>query len=808
MKQSQASTKKQLAKQLLSGFGASLMVVGLATFSIAYISLRNSLERQVQQRAESITEGLEFASEGLIERQDVYLVERLVQNYATLPTVIEVSIVAPDGMILAHSDAFAIQNRATSYAQLRPTLAATQQEASQNGIETNIRTTLNGQPVVVQMLPFSGTLFTPQNPHSPSPTQHRGVAIAVMNLQEMEEDALQGALSLVWVLIISGGMILLFMGWLIQHLVLSPLDKINGAIAKSEHQEKFLLPRLPNNEIGFLGTTLASVFEQVKAYKQMELAIAERKYAEVAQRYELATRAAKIWVWDWHMQSDEFLLDQGIQEWLGYADLALPAHFNDWIEYIYHEDRDCFLETLNLHLNGKTPEFSCEHRLLQMNGTPTWFLSRGRVLGAVGDQALRLIGTITDIAERKQAEAQLQITNAELVRANRLKDEFLANMSHELRTPLNAILGMTEGLQEKVFGTINSEQLKALQTIERSSSHLLSLINDILDLAKIGAGQLELDCSAIAVSSLCNSSLAFIKQQALNKRIQLESKLPSHLPALLVDERRVRQVLINLLNNAVKFTPEGGQIILEATPLSPAPQSTDSLVSPFLELAVIDTGIGIAAENIDKLFQPFIQIDGALNRQYEGTGLGLSLVKRLVELHGGQVGVTSEIGVGSRFTITLPCTESQPIRTSAKFPPEADSPSNVPALKTSDTSAVILLAEDNDANVSTISSYLKAKGYQLIFARDGEEAIALAQSAQPDLILMDIQMPKLDGLEAIKQIRLAPLSASIPIIALTAFAMVNDRDRCLAAGANDYLSKPVKMKQLVTTIQQLLEQQN
>jgi signal transduction histidine kinase/ActR/RegA family two-component response regulator len=807
MKQSQASTKKQLAKQLLSGFGASLMVVGLATFSIAYISLRNSLERQVQQRAESITEGLEFASEGLIERQDVYLVERLVQNYATLPTVIEVSIVAPDGMILAHSDAFAIQNRATSYAQLRPTLAATQQKASQNGIETNIRTTLNGQPVVVQMLPFSGTLFTPQDPHSPSQTQHRGVAIAVMNLQEMEQDALQGALSLVWVLIISGGMILLFMGWLIQHLVLSPLDKINGAIAKSEHQEKFLLPRLPNNEIGFLGATLASVFEQVKAYKQMELAIAERKYAEVAQRYELATRAAKIWVWDWHMQSDEFLLDQGIQEWLGYADLALPAHFNDWIEYIYHEDRDCFLETLNLHLNGKTPEFSCEHRLLQMNGTPTWFLSRGRVLGAVGDQALRLIGTITDIAERKQAEAQLQITNAELVRANRLKDEFLANMSHELRTPLNAILGMTEGLQEKVFGTINPEQLKALQTIERSSSHLLSLINDILDLAKIGAGQLELDCSAIAVASLCNSSLAFIKQQALNKRIQLESKLPSHLPALLVDERRVRQVLINLLNNAVKFTPEGGQIILEVTPLRP-PQTIDPLPPPFLELAVIDTGIGIAAENIDKLFQPFIQIDGALNRQYEGTGLGLSLVKRLVELHGGQVGVTSELGVGSRFTMTLPCTESQPIRASANFPSEADSSSNVPVLKTSEMSAVILLAEDNDANVSTISSYLKAKGYQLIFAKDGEEAIALAQSAQPDLILMDIQMPKLDGLEAIKQIRLAPLSASIPIIALTAFAMVNDRDRCLAAGANDYLSKPVKMKQLVTTIQQLLEQQN
>ena len=304
-----------------------------------------------------------------------------------------------------------------------------------------------------------------------------------------------------------------------------------------------------------------------------------------------------------------------------------------------------------------------------------------------------------DIQTRKEYEQKLELTNAELLRATRLKDEFLANMSHELRTPLNAILGMTEGLQEKVFGTINPEQLKALQTIERSSSHLLSLINDILDLAKIGAGQLELDCSAIAVASLCNSSLAFIKQQALNKRIQLESKLPPHLPYLLVDERRIRQVLINLLNNAVKFTPEGGQIILEVTPLRP-PQTIDPLPPPFLELAVIDTGIGIAAENIDKLFQPFIQIDGALNRQYEGTGLGLSLVKRLVELHGGQVGVTSELGVGSRFTMTLPCTESQPIRASANFPSEADSSSNVPVLKTSEMSAVILLAEDNDASIT------------------------------------------------------------------------------------------------------------
>ena len=600
MKKSKALSKKQLSNQLLSGFGASLIVIGLTTFSITYFSLRNHLEEQVQQRAEGITEGLEFASEGLIERQDVYLVERLVQNYATLPKVIEVTIVAPDGIILAHSNAFAVPDRSTPYAKLHPSLADTLQKTSHKGISTNIRTTLNGKSVIVQMLPFSGTLFNSLNQTSPSQTNHRGVAIAVLNLQEMEQEALENAFSSMGVLIVSGGMILLFMGWLIRNLILAPLDKINFAITQAEHQEKFLLPPLTNNEIGFLGTTLASVFEQVKAYKQMELAIAERKYAEVAQRYELATHAAKVWVWDWQIENDTFLLDHGIQEWLDYTDLELPNHFNSWVKYIYHEDQDLFLKALHLHLDGKTPEFSCEHRLLRANGTLTWFLSRGRALSQEEGQARRVIGTMTDIAERKKNEAQLQQTNAELVRANRLKDEFLANMSHELRTPLNAILGMTEGLQEQVFGEINPKQLKAIQTIERSGFHLLSLINDILDLAKIGAGQLELECAPTEVSSLCHSSLAFIKQQALKKRIQLEIKLLPNLPNLLVDERRIRQVLINLLNNAVKFTPEGGRITLEAIPLDQ--KISDHPVPHWLQLAVVDTGIGIAPKDINRLF--------------------------------------------------------------------------------------------------------------------------------------------------------------------------------------------------------------
>jgi PAS domain S-box-containing protein len=443
------------------------------------------------------------------------------------------------------------------------------------------------------------------------------------------------------------------------------------------------------------------------------------------------------------------------------------------------------------------------------------------------------------LTERQQAQQQLTernqqlgASNEELARATRLKDEFLANMSHELRTPLNAILGMTEGLQDQVFGIVNEKQIKALQTIERSGSHLLELINDILDVAKIESGQIELDCTPVSINHLCQSSLPFIKQQALQKRIQLEIKVPLNLPDLLIDERRMRQVLINLLNNAVKFTPNGGRITLEVSSQQRRadPDSADSpphfLLKETLQIAVIDTGIGIASEHINKLFQPFIQIDGALNRQYQGTGLGLALVKRIVELHGGQVGLTSEVGVGSCFTIEFEGRhggiEFEGRHGGIEFEGRhggtapTGAPSSValesqtePRIEPSEPeqqggSPLILLAEDNEANISTVSSYLKAKGYRILLAKNGEEAIALAKSENPNLILMDIQMPGMDGLEAMQQIRLDPNLVDLPIIALTALAMTGDRDRCLAAGANDYLTKPVKLKQLAATIQHLL----
>ncbi|CAN1210606.1 histidine kinase [Tumidithrix helvetica PCC 7403] len=422
------------------------------------------------------------------------------------------------------------------------------------------------------------------------------------------------------------------------------------------------------------------------------------------------------------------------------------------------------------------------------------------------DEISRLSNAFFSMVNRQNSLLEeLQRTNAELVESNRLKDSFLANMSHELRTPLNAILGMTEIMLEEVFGTVNDRQIKALKTVEHSGYHLLELINDILDIAKIESGHLDLDLASISVVPLCLSSLELIEEQALKKNIQLESKLPQNLPNIYGDERRIRQVLLNLLNNAVKFTPERGHITLEARlttlPRGDGDGSEKQSERSAVQFAITDTGIGIAPENIKKLFQPFIQIDSALNRKYEGTGLGLALVKRIVELHGGQVGLTSEIGVGSCFTIELPYSgtlSSVELETQSESSIEASQPKQ-------EESPLILLTEDNEANIMTISGYLKAKGYRITLARNGEDAIALAQAERPDLILMDIQMPGMDGFEAMQQIRLVPEFVHIPIVALTALAMESDRDRCLKAGANDYLAKPVKLRELAATIERLLK---
>jgi len=386
--------------------------------------------------------------------------------------------------------------------------------------------------------------------------------------------------------------------------------------------------------------------------------------------------------------------------------------------------------------------------------------------------------------------AELLMANAELSRVMRSKDDFLSAMSHELRTPLNAILGLSESLAEGVYGDMNTKQVKSINTIAESGHHLLALINDLLDIAKIGAGKMELELTKVNVEDVCQASLRFVMEQAQKQKINLKLVMDNQSVMLTADERRLKQILVNLLSNAVKFTPDGGSVTLE---------TKCDLESESLMFSVRDTGIGIATEDLKRLFSPFTQLDSKLSRQYAGTGLGLTLVMKLVELHGGSVAVESEIGKGSCFTVRIPCkgldtlNQHNPSETISltEITPAETLPSNTP---------LILVADDNEINLMTVTDYLRANKLRVIQARDGLEAVKMVREHIPSLVLMDIQMPLMDGLDAIAHLRADDKHTDMPIIALTSRAMVGDRERCIAVGANDYLSKPVNMKQLVKTI--------
>ncbi len=410
---------------------------------------------------------------------------------------------------------------------------------------------------------------------------------------------------------------------------------------------------------------------------------------------------------------------------------------------------------------------------------------------AIAIKNARLYAALTQeragLAQRVQERtAELSLANAHLARAARLKDEFLTNMSHELRTPLNAILGLSEAILEGAYGPPTQEQVEPLRNIGQAGRHLLALVNDTLDIARAEAGKIDLQIEPFPVGTLCQASLGLVQQMARQKNIQIALHIDDTVEVIQGDERRLRQVLVNLLSNAIKFTPMGGQVGLEVT---------GDRAGETVYLTVWDSGIGIAQEDMGQLFQPFVQLNGGLSKQYAGSGLGLALVRRLVELHCGSVTVQSQVGQGSRFIVSLPWRDTAEA-SKTPLPPDRERASLATA-----TQGLILLAEDNPIHITTIRHGLLSQGYQVSVACNGLEAIRLAREQTPDLILMDLQMPEMDGLTAIRRLREHPEFANVPIIAITALSMPDDQEQCLEAGADEYISKPVGMGQLQRIVQ-------
>jgi CheY-like chemotaxis protein/nitrogen-specific signal transduction histidine kinase len=411
---------------------------------------------------------------------------------------------------------------------------------------------------------------------------------------------------------------------------------------------------------------------------------------------------------------------------------------------------------------------------------------------------LQLIGdSLWKIVSLQRALAALEKARDQAEAASRAKSTFLANMSHELRTPMNAIMGMTSLALRHAEDPKLQDQL---QKIDSASKHLLHVINDILDISKIEAERLTLEHADFRLGEVLENLMSLVGHKASEKGLKLNIDLPAGLPARMFngDPLRLGQILLNLAGNALKFTP-GGSITLRARIV------VDNADDLLLRWEVQDTGIGISTEDQQRLFTAFEQADGSMTRRYGGTGLGLAISKRLAQMMGGEIGVESEPGRGSTFWFTVRLRKAASAATVPPPSPGASRRAPDERLLDAHAGARILLAEDEPVNQEVSRGLLEDAGLSVDLAADGSEAVALASRNRYDLILMDMQMPNLNGVDATQAIRRDSLNTATPILAMTANAFEEDRQTCLAAGMNDFVAKPVEPDHLYEALLRWLE---
>ncbi len=396
----------------------------------------------------------------------------------------------------------------------------------------------------------------------------------------------------------------------------------------------------------------------------------------------------------------------------------------------------------------------------------------------------------TQSEELRVQQKELEDKNTAVEMANQAKSEFLANMSHELRTPLNSIIGFSEVLEDKTFGKLNTKQDKYVNNILTSGKHLLQLINDILDLSKVESGKMDINYEVFLIPETMQSIETIIKAQVEKKKISLETKIDEDLVSITADRKKFKQIMYNILSNAVKFTPEGGQITLKA-----------GRAEEFVRISVSDTGIGIKPEDQERVFAEFQQIDSRTSRAYEGTGLGLPLTRKLVELHGGKMWVESELGKGSTFTFTIP------LEVKGKLFPEESSLlediEGIPARlrrsggKGSGDGSLILVVEDDPKSSELLTISLIQQGYQVATVFDGNDVVKKARELNPMAITLDINLPGKDGWEVLSELKEIPETRDIPVIIVS---ILEDRKRGFHLGAVDYLTKPISKGILLRTL--------
>lgn len=463
-----------------------------------------------------------------------------------------------------------------------------------------------------------------------------------------------------------------------------------------------------------------------------------------------------------------------------------------------------------------------ETRLKRKDGGP---FDISLSIALLRDDAGNIIGTVgisKDITDKKKYEAELTLlnerledkviertreleaVNRELEKSNKLKSQFIANMSHELRTPLNSIIGFSESLLELPVGELNEKQGRYISRIYTSGKHLLQLINNLLDLAKIEAGRLTLAPEEFMLLPVLTDVISIIEALANKKEISIQYNTDERIAAIVADKVKFKQILYNLLSNAVKFTPEKGEIFIEVklrTSSEGVLYGANRGSQKFIEVSVRDTGVGIRPEDTGRIFDEFEQVDSSYTKKYEGAGIGLSLTKKLVELHGGRIEVESRIDEGSTFTFIMPVftTMREPVYEYEKTVKAAGAAEEF--FTGEDRKNTILIVEDDLATSELLTDHLKGAGYYVAHSYDGEDAVRKAAKIKPFAIILDVMLPEKDGWEVLQDIRMLPETRDIPVII---YSVVDNKDLGFALGATDYIVKPVDKKTLLSRLNDLI----
>ena len=766
-----------IQRQLILGI-ALVHAILMTIFVVDLVERQtNFLHKQAVEQATSLAETLAANSTSWVLANDIIGIEEMIASQSKYPSLKYAMLLNLEGKVLGHTD----KRHVGKYA---------------NDAQSKALLNVNE---AVQKLSESQTLIDIAAPILANKRQIGWARVGLgqdKNIAGLRIITRDGALYTLIAIVVGIIFAVLMAKGLTQGL--RQLVNVSSRIQQGEHDVRVDIQR--NDEIGQLGSDFNQMLDSLSNIRA-ELTISE-------ERFDLAMRGANDGLWDWNILTNEVYYSPRWKAMVGYKDDELENKFSTFEKLVHPDDYGWVMKMIEDYIGGKVNTFEAEFRMHHKEAHWEYILGRGYVMRDNNGQPIRMTGTHVDITERKLAEKKILELNSELEervelrttelvnakdeaeRANLAKSEFLSRMSHELRTPMNAILGFSQLLISDTKQPLTEDQNESVAEILTAGDHLLELINEVLDLARIESGKITVSIEPVSIRESLDECLSLVKPLADEREITIiEVNNNNNDYYALADRTRLKQALLNLLSNAIKYNEHNGQVKISFTN-----------IGNDLQISIADTGPGLTAAEQKRLFIPFERLN-ADTTGVEGTGIGLALSKRLMECMGGDIGVESPQDSGSVFWIKLPVATAIPVENK-----QSDSAAMSEASPKTLYRHQVLYIEDNPANTRLVQRILSKsrKDIFLITTSSPKEGLELAQTRKPNLILLDINLPEMDGYDVMKCLQVSSDTQNIPVVGISANAMPKDIARSKAAGFNDYLTKPIDMKKFLTVIDEIL----